>query len=29
MHRVMCDSPYQAAARLPDTESLPPGGAVG
>lgn len=29
MHRVMCDSPYQAAARLPDTESLPPGGIGG
>ena len=29
MHRVMCDSPYLAAARLPDTESLPPGAAVG
>lgn len=29
MHRVMCDSPYQAAALLPDTESLPPGGIGG
>lgn len=29
MHRVMCDSPYLAAARLPDTESLPPGGIGG
>ena len=29
MHRVMRDSPYQAAARLPDTESLPPGGIGG
>lgn len=26
MHRVMRDSLYQAAALLPDTESLPPGG---
>ena len=29
MHRVMRDSPYQAAALLPDTESLPPGGIGG
>lgn len=29
MHRVMRDSPYLAAARLPDTESLPPGGIGG
>ena len=29
MHRVMRDSLYQAAALLPDTESLPPGGIGG
>ena len=29
MHRVMRDSPYQAAALLPDTESLPPSGIGG
>lgn len=29
MHRVMRDSPYQAAALLPDTESLPPDGIGG
>ena len=29
MHRVMRDSPYQAAALLPNTESLPPSGIGG